>query len=167
MSVRSAPTCGNQIIADGTREMQKLLPPTYFLLALVLMTVLHFVVPVYRYWSLPLSLVGVVPLVFGAALNVTADNAFKKHDTTVKPFERSSALVTGFPFSLSRNPMYLGLTLMLVGVALLLGSISSLLPALVFPYSMRRVFIEEEERMLAAAFGAEWERYESAVRRWI
>jgi protein-S-isoprenylcysteine O-methyltransferase Ste14 len=148
-------------------RMNKPLPPVYFLATLVLVAVLHFVVPVYRYWALPLSLVGVVPLVFGVALNVTADNAFKQHDTTVKPYEQSSALVTGFPFSISRNPMYLGLTLMLFGVALLLGSISALVPGLVFPYLMSRVFIREEERMLAATFGADWERYQSAVRRWI
>jgi protein-S-isoprenylcysteine O-methyltransferase Ste14 len=147
--------------------MNKPLPPVYFLAALVFMAVLHFVVPVYRYWALPLSLVGVVPLVFGVALNVVADNAFKQQSTTVKPFEKSSALVTGFPFSISRNPMYLGLTLMLLGIAMLLGSISSLVPALIFPYLMSRVFIRDEEQMLAETFGAVWEAYRSAVRRWI
>jgi len=167
MSVRSAPTSRNQIIADGTQEMQKPLPPTYLLLALVLMAVLHFLVPVHRYWALPLSLVGVVPLVFGVALNLIADSAFKRHNTTVKPFERSSALVTAFPFSIRRNPMYLGLTLMLLGVALFLGSVSALVPVLLFPYLMNRVFIREEERMLAATFGTVWEEYRSAVRRWI
>ncbi len=147
--------------------MNKPLPPLYFLLALVLMAALHFVVPVYRYWALPLSLVGVVPLVFGIALNVIADNAFKKHDTTVKPFEQSSALVTDFPFSLSRHPMYLGLSLMLLGVALLLGSVSSLAPVLVFPFLMDYLFIRSEEEALSTTFGGAWEEYRSSVRRWI
>jgi protein-S-isoprenylcysteine O-methyltransferase Ste14 len=98
---------------------------------------------------------------------MTADQAFKKYDTTVKPFEQSSALVTEFPFSISRNPMYVGITLMLLGVALLLGSASSLVPVLVFPYLLSRMFIRKEEQMLTETFPADWERYRSTVRRWI
>jgi protein-S-isoprenylcysteine O-methyltransferase Ste14 len=147
--------------------MKKPLPPVYFLLALVLMAVLHFTFPIYRYWAFPMSLLGLVPLVLGVALNVTADQAFKKYDTTVKPFEQSSALVTEFPFSISRNPMYVGITLMLLGVALLLGSASSLVPVLVFPYLLSRMFIRKEEQMLTETFPADWERYRSTVRRWI
>jgi protein-S-isoprenylcysteine O-methyltransferase Ste14 len=147
--------------------MKKPLPPVYFLLALVLMAVLHYALPIYQFWAFPTSLLGIVPLVLGIALNVTADQAFKKHNTTVKPFEQSSALVTEFPFSVSRNPMYLGVTLMLLGVALLLGSASSLVPALVFPYLMSRMFIRKEERMLTETFPADWQRYRSTVRRWI
>ncbi len=147
--------------------MKKVLPPTYFLLALVLIVVLHLAFPIFRYATFPFNLLGIVPLVLGLALNVVADGVFKKFETTVKPFEQSTTLVTAFPFSISRNPMYLGLTLMLLGIALLLGSVSSLVPPLVFPYLMDRIFIRAEEQMLAATFGTEWERYRSTVRRWI
>lgn len=85
------------------------------------MTLLHLLWPIYRYLHFPLSLVGLVPIALGAFLNVVADRQFKRHETTVKPFEDSSALITVFPFSISRNPMYLGLTLVLLGVALLFG----------------------------------------------
>lgn len=63
--------------------------------------------------------------------------------------------------------MYLGLTLLLVGVALFLGSVSALVPVAIFSYLMDRVFIRVEERMLAETFGFEWETYCSKVRRWI
>ncbi len=147
--------------------MKKALPPTYFLLVLVLVALLHFAFPLYRYWTFPMTLMGIVPLGLGVALNLIADRAFKLHETTVKPFEQSTSLVTDFPFSLSRNPMYLGLSLMLLGVALLLGTASALGPVLVFPYLMHRIFIRTEEQMLAAKFGPAWERYRSTVRRWI
>jgi protein-S-isoprenylcysteine O-methyltransferase Ste14 len=147
--------------------MNKVLPPTYFLLTLILIAALHIWLPVYRYVSFPLNLLGVVPLVLGVVLNIIADNGFKRHDTTVKPFEQSSALVTSFPFSMSRNPMYLGITLMLLGVAVLLGSISCLAPALIFPVVIDRIFISTEERMLAETFGSDWQQYRSEVRRWI
>jgi protein-S-isoprenylcysteine O-methyltransferase Ste14 len=145
----------------------KVLPPIYVLIALAFMVALHFLVPVYQYWSLPLTLTGVVPIVLGVFLNVTADRQFKRHETTVKPFQQSSALLTAFPFSISRNPMYLGLTLLLFGIALLLGTVAALLPALVFPYIIDRIFIRTEEKMLAETFGREWEEYQSKVRRWI
>lgn len=147
--------------------MRKALPLTYLFLALVLMALLHLGLPVYRYWSVPIGLLGIVPLVLGIVLNMTSDRAFKKHRTTVKPFEESSALITDFPFSVSRNPMYVGMTLMLLGIALLLGTVSTLVPVLVFPFLMNRLFIREEERMLAATFCGEWEQYRSAVRRWL
>lgn len=147
--------------------MGKVLPPVYFLMALATMVGLHFLWPVARYLSLPWSLIGLVPLTIGISLNLAADREFKRHQTTVKPFERSSALVTAFPFSLSRNPMYLGITLMLAGVAFLLGTVSALLPAAAFPVVMEIRFVRMEERMLAEAFGAEWQRYCGRVRRWL
>ncbi|UCG85615.1 MAG: isoprenylcysteine carboxylmethyltransferase family protein [Gemmatimonadota bacterium] len=147
--------------------MTQALPPTYFLVAVILAVALHLAFPVLRFWTVPLSLVGIVPLILGIVLNLTADHRFKQYQTTVKPFEQSASLVTEFPFSISRNPMYLGLTLMLLGVALLLGSVSSLVPVLLFPYVMNYVFIRQEEQQLAATFGTDWERYSSRVRRWI
>lgn len=62
------------------------------------------------------------PLIFGVALNISADRMFKQHKTTVKPFEESTSLVTDGVFRFSRNPMYLGMVLILSGVVLLAGS---------------------------------------------
>ncbi len=100
-------------------------------------------------------------------MNVVADREFKRHQTTVKPFEPSSSLITTFPFSISRNPMYLGLSAMLLGIALLLGSVTALLPAAAFAVLMDRRFIRVEERMLAERFGDEWLHYRTRVRRWL
>jgi len=147
--------------------VNKTLPPTYFLLALVATVLLHFLWPIRRYWELPWRLIGIAPLVLGIVLNVVADREFKRHQTTVKPFEPSSALITAFPYSMSRNPMYLGLTAMLLGVALLLGSVSALVPAVAFVILMDRRFIRIEERMLAEQFGDEWSAYRARVRRWL
>jgi protein-S-isoprenylcysteine O-methyltransferase Ste14 len=147
--------------------MKKTLPPTYFFLALVAMPVLHFVWPLRRYWDFPISLAGLLPLMCGIALNVVADRQFKHHKTTVKPFEKSSALVTGFPFSLCRNPMYLGITLMLLGIALLFGTVSPLVPVVAFALLMDLRLIRVEERMLAESFRHEWEQYRAQVRRWL
>ena len=145
----------------------KILPPVYFLLALVAMAGLHTLWPVARYISFPANINGLVPFGAGVVLNIAADRQFKRYQTTLKPFQRSSALVTAFPFSLSRNPMYVGLTLWLVGLALLLGTVTPWVPAVAFPILMDLRFVRVEERMLAETFGSEWESYRARVRRWI
>jgi protein-S-isoprenylcysteine O-methyltransferase Ste14 len=63
--------------------------------------------------------------------------------------------------------MYLGMSLLVFGVALLLGTVAALVPVVIFPYAMDRIFIRKEEKMLAETFSQAWEEYESRVRRWI
>jgi protein-S-isoprenylcysteine O-methyltransferase Ste14 len=112
-------------------------------------------------------LAGIVLLVFGVLLNLMADREFRAHQTTVKPFEAPSALITSFPFSISRHPMYLGMVLVLAGVAMLLGTVSCLVPVVAFTCVVAGVFIPVEERMMAETFGDDWERYRSKVHRWL
>ena len=76
-------------------------------------------------------------------------------------------MVTRFPFSVSRHPMYLGLTLMLLGVWLLHGSITPIVPAIAFALLMDRVFVRTEERMFAEQFAESWDGYSRRVRRWL
>ena len=98
---------------DENKNMKKALPPTYFLGAIVLAVTMHFLLPLRQLLAFPWRLTGLAPLVIGILLNLLADHTFKKHETTVKPFEKSSSLVTGGVFGISRNPMYLGMTLVL------------------------------------------------------
>ena len=148
-------------------QQSRLLPPTYFLIALVAMAVLHFLVPVAQVVPAPWNLVGIFPLVVGIALNVVADGLFHKVKTTIRPGAESAVLVTGGPFTFSRNPMYLGFALVLLGVALLLGSLTPFAVIPVFAVLIDRMFIEMEEQMLRTKFGAAWETYASRTRRWL
>ncbi len=147
--------------------MRKVLPPTYFLTAIVLACAFHFLLPVRQLVVFPWNLAGLVPLVMGIALNLMADKSFKVSGTTVKPFEESSALITGGVFRLSRNPMYLGMSLILLGIALLFGSATPLLVVPVFALLVDRVFIVPEQRMLEATFGEQFQEYRRRVRRWV
>jgi protein-S-isoprenylcysteine O-methyltransferase Ste14 len=143
------------------------LPPTYFLASLALMGALAFALPIAPLLAWPWRALGVVPVAAGVWLNLAADRAFKQRGTTVKPFERSSALVTDGAFRVTRNPMYLGMILILVGVALLLGSLTPLLVAAGFAAIIETRFIPVEERMLAETFGDAWTAYCGKTRRWI
>ncbi|HEV2283567.1 MAG TPA: isoprenylcysteine carboxylmethyltransferase family protein [bacterium] len=143
------------------------LPPGYFGMALPLMLLLHFAVPVPRIAALRYSLVGFVPVVIGMALNLLADREFKTHETTVKPFERSSHLLTDGVFAESRHPMYLGMVLILGGVAVLLGTLAPFAVVLAFAVLLDLRFIRVGERMLAETFGDGWRLYRRRVRRWL
>jgi protein-S-isoprenylcysteine O-methyltransferase Ste14 len=145
----------------------KLLPPSYFLASLVAVAVLHFLFPILAFQGLPWSLAGLVLVAAGVYLNLVADRLFKTHETTVKPFQESSSLVDAFPFSVSRNPMYLGMTAILLGIAFLLGTVGALVPALLFPVVMDFRFIRGEEEMMSATFGRAWDDYRARVRRWL
>ena len=83
---------------------KKVLPPTYLLVAIVLMLVLHFLIPVHKLVPMPWNILGVIPLACGIALNLVADRAFRQAQTTVKPFEESTALITTGAFRITRHP---------------------------------------------------------------
>ena len=146
---------------------KKVLPPTYLLVAIVLMLVLHFLLPVYKIIPIPWNILGIVPLACGIALNLVADRAFHQAQTTVKPFEESSALITTGVFRISRNPMYLGYVLIPVGVALIVRSVTPCAVIPVFAILMDRVFFRVEEQMLEKRFGEVWLEYAKKVRRWV
>jgi len=143
------------------------LPPSFLLIALLLMPVVHVLVPLRQIIPFPVNLVGVIPIVVGVFLDFAADAQFKRHRTTVKPFEDSAALVTTGVYAGTRHPMYLGFVLILLGVAVLFGSLGPFAIVAVFPAVMEAIFIRTEERMLAARFGEQWVAYRAKVRRWI
>jgi protein-S-isoprenylcysteine O-methyltransferase Ste14 len=145
----------------------RVLPTTYLAGAIAGIVALHLLLPVTRVVSAPWSYLGAIPLALGVALNLVADSAFKRHATTVKPFEEPSALVVSGAFRLSRNPMYLGFVLMLGGLAVLLGSLTPYAVVAAFAVAMDRIFIRLEEQTLQARFGADWLAYRARVRRWI
>lgn len=146
---------------------KRMLPPAYLYAAIGLMILLHLAVPGPRLLAMPLALLGFLPLVLGVWINLLADRAFKQQGTTVKPFQESSALVTTGVFRLSRNPMYLGFVLGLIGIALLLGSLTPWIVIPVFAVVVDIVFIRVEEEMLRARFGQAFLEYKRATRRWV
>jgi protein-S-isoprenylcysteine O-methyltransferase Ste14 len=143
------------------------LPPVYFLLALVLMVSLHLVVPVRQIIPSRLRYIGVGPLVAGLLLNVWAARLFDRAGTTIKPFQSSSVLVVHGPYRLSRNPMYLGLVVALVGVAVLAGSLTPWAVIPLFALVIDRRFIRAEEAELTRVFGAAYSEFSCKVRRWL
>ena len=116
------------------------------------------------------GLVCAATAVAGLALCALGVLPFRSAGTTVDPTrpERASTLVTTGVYSMTRNPMYLGMLLVIVAWGLYLSNAVGLLTGpLAFVLYIDRVQIPREERALAAAFGADYAAYVSRVRRWL
>ena len=145
---------------------RRVLPPVWLLLALGASFGLDRWLPITRLVPKPWNYLGFVPLALGAVMSITAAGAFRRVGTPVVPFEPSTTLVTGGWFRMTRNPMYLGLTLILAGVALVDGTLGALLPLPVFIGILHYRFIRAEERFLEGIFGEPYRSYRMQVRRW-
>jgi protein-S-isoprenylcysteine O-methyltransferase Ste14 len=124
--------------------------------------IFDFLVPGKVFLSMSLALIGAVTCVAGIV-------SFRRAKTTVNPTKpnSTSALVISGVYKYTRNPMYLGFALVLLGWAVFLSNLAglALLPAF-FVY-MNRFQIEPEERVLASLFPHEYPAYLAKVRRWI
>jgi protein-S-isoprenylcysteine O-methyltransferase Ste14 len=105
----------------------------------------------------------------GAGFSLTGVVSFRRARTTVNPMkpETTSSLVCSGIYSVTRNPMYLGLLFVLVAWAVFLSSAWALLGPLAFVLYINRLQIEPEERVLSAMFGTDYSAYKSRVRRWL
>lgn len=147
--------------------MKRLLPPTFWMICLALMLLLKMVWPLATLLSFPLSLVGLIPLLFGFWVMMAAWSNFRKQNMTIDTFGTPVGLIRGGLYHYSRNPMYLGFAVMLVGVWLLLGGLTPLIGVIVFIMVVDRWYIAFEEKSMQAQFGAAYQDYQSEVRRWI
>lgn len=117
-------------------------------------------------WRLALAIVLVV---LGIALALAGVLAFRKAKTTVnptKPEATSTVVATGI-YRFTRNPMYLGILVALVGWAVFLANAISVLPLPLFVLYMNRFQIRPEERVLSEHFGGGYAAYMRSVRRWL
>jgi len=142
-------------------------PPIYFLVSIVIMVVLHYFAPIYQLFSSPVGYAGLLLVVGGICITAVAAGAFVKVGTPVVPFEKSTVVVINGLFRFSRNPMYLGMVIALVGMAFFLGSVAAIIPIPVFVWLIHNQFICREEKFLEELFGEEYIAYKGKVRRWI
>lgn len=142
-------------------------PPLIYLAALAAGLLVNSIYPVR---SLPrgVSRVTGLPLVLGGLLiGLLGVREMRRAQTNVDPYKPTTAIVERGPYRFTRNPLYVGMTLMYGGFSVLANALPPilLLPA-VFAV-MRRGVIEREERYLEHKFGDDYLQYKGRVRRWI
>lgn len=144
-------------------------PPLVLLLAAVVMWLLARALP-WLTWIMPGPIVLAMVLgISGIALAATAMRAFNRHKTTVNPLkpDEATSVVTQGPFKITRNPMYLGLTIVLLGWAAYLSNVAAACVIPLFMMYLTRFQIIPEERILLGKFGEPFAQYMARVRRWL
>lgn len=143
-------------------------PPVMYVGVLLLGIALHALSPVGIFPTTHVhEIFGGVLLLLSGAFARWAFLTMRRSGTTTNPRRPSEALVTGGPFRVSRNPIYVAMTGMYVALAFLANSVWPLVmlaPLLVF---MQWDVILREERYLAGKFGNEYVAYSARVRRWL
>lgn len=149
------------------RTMQRLLPPIVFVIAALSMWALHACAPVATLVPSPLNWAGLILIVCGLAAARWGAVTFRRIGTEIMTFGRPDRLVTHGLFRYTRNPIYLGFVIALAGLAMTLGSVTTLIPVLGFFLLADRWYVPFEERRLLETFGPSYEQYASTVRRWL
>lgn len=116
-----------------------------------------------------LLVVGSTFCIAGVGVAVTGFRTMVAAHTSPSPtqIDLVKYMVTGGIYSRTRNPMYLGMALLLIGLECILANVWLLLGPLVFVFFIQRFQIAPEERVLLHKFGLEYEGYRQRVRRWI
>jgi protein-S-isoprenylcysteine O-methyltransferase Ste14 len=145
---------------------KRILPPVYFLTAILSMAALHFLLPIARILPAGYSSGGVLILI-GMSLILWAVRLFFKAGTAIKPFAASTKMIVAGPYRWSRNPIYLGMVFILVGIGLALGTLAPFVIVPIFVWLIQKNIIAHEEAMLDKSFGAAYAEYKKRIRRWL
>jgi protein-S-isoprenylcysteine O-methyltransferase Ste14 len=154
---------------NGTPDTAQVLvlPPLLYGTAFVMGLLLHLVLPLH---VLPTTLargIAVACVLVALPLALMTLRALSRAYTPVDPMKPTTALVTEGPFRYSRNPIYLALTLLYLGVAFLVNALWILLLVALVLVVIRYGVIAREEAYLARKFGDAYRQYTTQVRRWL
>ena len=142
--------------------------PTRIAIALLAATtVLWHLSPPDTMVHMPYKLITTICIATGFTIMMAAWLQFKKSDVAICPTAETDLIVTNGLYRYSRNPMYLGMLLMLLGTSFFMGTIPAMLAPAVFFLMIDKIFIPYEEKDLLASFGDEYNEYIEGTRRWL
>ncbi|BAN01977.1 methyltransferase family protein [Ilumatobacter coccineus] len=147
--------------------MRSILPPILVLILIIVAIVIGLLAPVVSLIDGWWRLVGLGPILGGAALTWRSSALFEALRTNIHTFRDPDVLVVDGPFAWSRNPMYLGFATLLAGVAIAVGSLSAWIAPVAFVTAAGRWYIPYEEARMVAHFGDDYRMYQQHCRRWI
>jgi protein-S-isoprenylcysteine O-methyltransferase Ste14 len=113
------------------------------------------------------SILVILLVVAGLAIVLAAIRNFARAGTRVEPWAPSSAIVSNGIYRFTRNPMYIGMALVMLGLALVIGSPASVVMVAVGLIIVDLFVIRREEAYLEAKFGEDYRAYRTRVRRWL
>jgi len=145
----------------------KIHPPVLTIIHIVIAYVAEWVIPIPFIVPNTLRAIGFALVVVGFLLGIAAFVEFRKARTTVDPHGSVKSIVTSGIYRFTRNPIYLGFLLMLIGIPLSSGTYWGLLLAPVLILNFNSLVIQHEEAYLEKKFGDVYTSFKSRVRRWL
>ena len=137
------------------------------MILLALPILFHYLFPIMSIVPKPYTYCGMALMLLGLVLGIMASKTFRRIGAHFQLHEKSSTLATSGPFKISRNPMYLSMVIWLMGLAVLLGSLSAFLFPLLFFLTANFLIIPLEEQSMEETFGERYREYKRHVRRWL
>jgi len=152
--------------ANSALMNTKIHPPLLAVAPILITLILHFVLPEESLvgWH---HVIGLLLVAVGAGLSSFAAAIFQARDTTRNPYGDPATFVVQAPYTWTRNPMYLGITTALFGLAIFFGSIVMLLAPIAFFIVIDRMVIPREEETMERLFSQQYVDYKNQVRRWV
>lgn len=142
-------------------------PPIIYVAAAASAVALNRIHPLGEPPPLPLRAAGFVVLAAGFAVDCSAMLTMRRNHANILPHRAATTLVTTGPFSVSRNPIYLGNTVMLLGAAAAFANLWFVAAAPCAAFAVTHLAIRPEERHMHWMFGAAWGDYARRVPRWL
>lgn len=147
----------------------KIPPPAIALFIVGVMWIISLLAPSLAVPFLVRLVTAAIIALAGAGISLAGVISFRRAKTTVNPMKptKTSSLVSSGIYRHTRNPMYLGLLLVLIAWAVFLSSVWPFVGPVTFVLYINRFQITPEERVLSAMFGSDYTVYKSRVRRWL
>ena len=143
----------------------KILPPHIAITSLIVIIILHYLFPT-PLIPKPFNYFGILFFASGLLILFWSFGLFKKKETPILPGQKPTALVIEGPYKFTRNPMYLGVTTALLGIAIYLRDVLAFLAPIIFFMFVSIRFIPREEKLMEKLFGKKYLEYKKKVRRW-
>ena len=141
-------------------------PPIFALFLIIISVILHYTYPIKIIFIFPYNLFGLTGIIIGLCIAFNGKKTFQKLGAPVIPGTKPLIIVKEGLYNYTRNPMYLGFIIFLLGLAIIIGSISAFLSPIVFFIIINFFYIPFEEKLMEKIFGKEFLNYKNQVRRW-
>jgi len=152
------------------KKLQNKIPPPVITLTFgLLMWAAHELFPILQFEFQALFYFGIGLIVIGLTFDIISFIGFRKNKTTVNPIspEKATSLVIDGFYRFTRNPMYLGMLLVLAGTGLIFATLSPFVLLPFFVLTMNFLQIKPEEKALEKIFSEQYIEYKKRVRRWL
>jgi protein-S-isoprenylcysteine O-methyltransferase Ste14 len=142
-------------------------PPKIAMVLLVVALALHWLLPLWETFKFSSPILGITIGAPGFAIMIWGWRLFQQRKVAICPTAHTDKLVFDGPYRFTRNPMYVGMVAMLLGVAIFMGTLPFFLTVVIYFVILNKVFIPFEEQKLESTFGSEYVEYKRRVRRWL